>query len=186
MSTLMSNFWFTLLFTLLLSTRVFTHEIPKGEKTPTKLVESQEIKGSTSDSSPSYQLKDFQPFIPSMKPKAQKHYDYRYGYYYYYPNNYQLDGLNFRIDIPDFKKRLFLPSFIFLLKILFPNLPIEQLLLFPDYKISFYTTRMNIPASNYYQPNIPSSQSLVTKDHNIQSFGYQPSSSLGHIENLED
>ncbi|MED6200140.1 hypothetical protein PIB30_082306 [Stylosanthes scabra] len=171
----MSNTLFALLFTLLLSTHVFTHEIPKGNEQsdenerksfnyPTD-ADSEGLEGLTSDSSASYQTKEFQRTIPSMKHKAQKDYDY-YGYGYYSPNNnnYQLDGLTFRINIPG------------IAKVTLPNLPIELPFpnLFKNVETPYYNERMNIPASNYYQPN------------NIQSFGYQQPSSFEHTENFED
>ncbi|XP_057736275.1 uncharacterized protein LOC130951599 isoform X2 [Arachis stenosperma] len=206
MSYSMSIFLFSLLFTLLLLPRVFTHEISKGnemtdenneknfnyptslhyvhkekmydskdvgDKTPTKKIEVHEIKDSTSDSSIGYLSNDFQRTIPSMMPNTQKDYGYGYGYY---PNNYQLDGLTFRVNIPGFAR------------IYLPNLPIE--LPFPNVELPFHTTHMirngyYIPG-NYYQPIILSSLLTQNKQyHNIQSFGYQPSS-LSNIDNFED
>ncbi|XP_016174332.1 uncharacterized protein LOC107617011 isoform X3 [Arachis ipaensis] len=169
MSYSMSSFLFSILFTLLLFTRVFTHEISKGDKTPTRKIEVHEIKGSTSDSSVGYLSNDFQRTIPSMMPNTQKDYGY-------YPNNYQLDGLTFRVNIPGFAR------------IYLPNLPIE--LPFPNVELPFHTTRMirngYYYPGNYYQPIIPSSLLTQSKQyHNIQSFGYQPSS-LSNIDNFED
>ncbi|QHN77706.1 uncharacterized protein LOC107617011 isoform X5 [Arachis ipaensis] len=163
MSYSMSSFLFSILFTLLLFTRVFTHEISKGneltdenegknfnyptslhyvhkekmydskdegDKTPTRKIEVHEIKGSTSDSSVGYLSNDFQRTIPSMMPNTQKDYGY-------YPNNYQLDGLTFRVNIPGFAR------------IYLPNLPIE--LPFPNVELPFHTTRMI--RNGYYYPD---------------------------------
>ncbi|MED6209674.1 hypothetical protein PIB30_057014 [Stylosanthes scabra] len=96
-----------------------------------------------------------------MKHKAQKDDDYD-GYANYSPNNnYQQDGLTFRINIPR------------VIKLTLPNLPIE--LPFPNFGTPYYNARMDIPTGNYYyQPD------------NIQSFGYQQPSSLEQTENFED